>query len=185
MKQKLTDAAIRTLKPNPSARIEISDTERTGLRFRLTPLGKATWVYQKQVKGGARRGFALGSYPAMSLSQARAAALSIQLDAESGKDPVEERVIQKRKAEAEAMAARTVEDILNIYIANHVDQELKPGAAREERKRQLLSYLKPHFKKRIDDFSRADIQRIVDGKQSEGKVVMANRLRAAILAFTH
>lgn len=91
MKQKLTDATIRTLKPNPTSRIEISDTERTGLRFRLTPLGKANWIYQKQVKGGARRGFSLGSYPAMSLSQARAAALAIQIDAESGKDPVEER----------------------------------------------------------------------------------------------
>jgi hypothetical protein len=185
VKQKLTDAAIRSLKPNPSARIEISDTERTGLRFRLTPLGKATWIYQKQVKGGARRGFALGSYPAMSLSQARAAALAIQIDAESGKDPVEEKAIEKRKAEAEALAARTVADILTIYIANHVNQELKPGAAREERKRQLQTYLKPYLKKRIDEFSRADIQRIVDGKQAEGKIVMANRLRAAILAFTH
>lgn len=83
------------------------------------------------------------------------------------------------------MAARTVADILVIYIANYVDQELKPGAAREERKRQLMTYLKPHFKKRIDEFSRADIQRIVDSKQAEGKIVMANRLRAAILAFTH
>lgn len=185
MKQKLTDAAIRTLRPSPAGRIEISDTERAGLRFRLTPLGKATWIYQKQVKGGVRRGFALGSYPAMTLSQARAAALAIQIDAERGRDPVKERAIQKRKADAEALAARTVEDILTIYIANHVDQELKPGAAREERKRQLNTYLKPHLKKRIDEFSRADIQRVVDNKQAEGKIVMANRLRAAILAFTH
>lgn len=185
MKQKLTDAAIRALKPNPASRIEISDTERLGLRFRLSPLGKATWLYQKQVKGGARRGFALGSYPAMSLAQARAASLTIQLAAEGGRDPIEERAIRKRKSEAEALAARTVADILHRYIANHVDQELKPGASREERKRQLMTYLKPHFSKRIDEFSRADIQSIVDAKQAEGKVVMANRLRAAILAFTH
>lgn len=185
MQQKLTDAAIRSLKPNPDKRIEISDTERAGLRFRMTPQGKATWLYQKQVKGGVRRGFTLGTYPAMSLAQARAAALTIQINAESGIDPVKEREEQKRKAEAEALAARTVEDILNLYIANHLDQELKPGAAKEERKRQLITYLKPHMRKRIDALSRADIQRIVDGKQAEGKIVMANRLRAAILAFTH
>jgi integrase len=185
MQQKLTDAALRALKPRVDARIELSDTERAGLRFRLTPTGKATWLYQKQVKGGARRGFTLGSYPAMSLSQARAEALAIQLDAESGIDRVVKQEAIRAKARPDALAARTVEDILNLYIANHIDQELKPGAAREERKGQLRKYLHPHFKKRIDLLARSDLQHIVDIKQAEGKVVMANRLRAAISAFTH
>jgi integrase len=185
MPKKLTDAALRALKPPPDARIEISDTERPGLRFRLTPQGKATWLYQKQVKGGVRRGFTLGSYPAMSLAQARAEALTIQLDAESGIDPVVAKEALRNKAKAEALAARTVEDILKLYISNHIDQELKPGASREERKRQLQTYLKPHFRKRIDDLTRTDIQRIVDMKQAEGKIVMANRLRAALLAFAN
>ena len=87
-------------------------------------------------------------------------------------------------AAAEALTARTVKDILDLYILNHIEQELKPGQAREERKRQLLRYLGPHFTRRIDDVSRADIQKIIDTKQAEGKVVMANRLRAAIAAFT-
>ena len=83
MQQKLTDVALRALKAPMESRIEISDTERVGLRFRLTSSNKATWLYQKQIKGGARRGFTLGSYPAMSLAQARAEALAIQLEAES------------------------------------------------------------------------------------------------------
>ena len=121
----------------------------------------------------------------MSLAQARAAALSIQLDAESGIDRVTEQEALRIGAKAEAMASRTVEDILELYVSNHIDQELKAGSPREERKRQLRTYLKPHFKKRIDDLTRADLQRIVDMKQAERKIVMANRLRAALLAFTH
>ena len=41
------------------------------------------------------------------------------------------------------------------------------------------------MKKRMDDLSRGDIQRIVDAKLADGKVTMANRLRAAICAFAH
>jgi len=88
MRQKLTDVALRALKAPTKSRIEIGDTERVGLRFRLTSSNKATWLYQKQIKGGLRRGFTLGSYPAMSLAQARAEALAIQLEAESGIDRV-------------------------------------------------------------------------------------------------
>jgi hypothetical protein len=65
LKIKLTDIAVRSIKPNPAARIELSDTERSGLRFRMSPKGNASWLYQKKIKGGARRGFKLGSYPAI------------------------------------------------------------------------------------------------------------------------
>ena len=42
----------------------------------------------------------------------------------------------------------------------------------------------PYSSKFIGSLTRADLQIIVDGKQAEGKVVMANRLRAAFSAFT-
>jgi integrase len=184
MQQKLTDVALRALKAPAESRIEISDTERVRLRFRLTSSNKATWLYQKQIKGGIRRRFTLGTYPAMSLAQARAEALAIQLEAESGIDRVATQEALRAAAAAEALTARTVKDVLDLYIVNHIEQELKPGQAREERKRQLLRYLGPHFTRRIDDVSRADIQKIIGTKQAEGKVVMANRPRAAIAAFT-
>ena len=42
----------------------------------------------------------------------------------------------------------------------------------------------PYSSKFIGSLTRADLQIIVDGKQAEGKVVMANRLRAAFSTFT-
>jgi integrase len=67
---------------------------------------------------------------------------------------------------------------------NDIDRDLKDGPAREERKRQLRSNLSPLMTARMDQISRGDLQRIVDGKAAEGKIVMANRLRAALCAFT-
>jgi len=146
----------------------------------MTPQGSVSWLYQKKIKGGARRGFKLGTYPTMSLAQARSAALEIQIEAERGID----RVHAEESAKAQGLAAQSVLDILEIYIATYLDQELKAGQSREERKRQLNTYLLPHFPKRVGALTRSDLQLIVDTKQAEGKVVMANRLRAALSAFT-
>lgn len=184
MKMKLTDAALRAVKPPATGRTVLSDTEREGLRFRLTSNGRASWLFQKQVKGGQRLGITLGSYPAMTLSQARAAAIEIQIEAERGIDRIAMAKAAKAQAEAEALAARTVGEILSLYIANYIEQELKAGPSKEERKRQLRHHLGQQMGKRMDQLTRADLQRIVDAKQAEGKIVMANRLRAALTAFT-
>jgi hypothetical protein len=65
MQQKLTDVALRALKAPTVPRIGIGDTNRVRRCFRLTSSNKATWLHQKQIKGGVRRGFTLGGYPAM------------------------------------------------------------------------------------------------------------------------
>lgn len=184
MKIKLTDAYLRSLKPNPSRRFEITDAERAGLRFRMTPQGSASWLFQKKVKGGLRRGFKLGTYPTMSLAQARSAALEIQIEAERGIDRIQVEEDAKAKLDAEGQMALSVKDVLELYITTYLDQELKAGQSRDERKQQLRAYLSPYYSKFIGSLTRSDLQIIVDGKQAEGKVVMANRLRAALSAFT-
>ena len=62
----------------------------------MSPQGNASWIYQKKIKGGLRRGFYLGSYPSVALSEARSAASEIQIKAERGIDPV---LIAKDQAE--------------------------------------------------------------------------------------
>ena len=184
MRVELTPAFIKSLKKDPSRRIEISDTKRGGLRFRLNPIGKPTWLFQKKIKGGARRGFTLGTYPEMTLAQARLAAQEIELIAGRGIDPVKEAEHEKKLRQSQKLAQRTVEDILNLYINTYIEQELKAGQSRDERKRQLMTYLGPYYSTYIADLSRADLQMIVDDKQADGKKVMANRIRAALRAFT-
>jgi len=184
VKKKMTDRFIRSIVPNPTQRIEISDTERVGLRFRMSTKGNASWLYQKKIKNGARRGYKLGSFPAMSLAEARSAALEMQIQAEHGVDSVRDARNTKQLLEAEELAKRSVKDILDLYISTYLEQELKVGQSRDERKRQLTTYLAPFNSTYISDLSRADLQLIIDGKQAEGKKVMANRIRAALRAFT-
>ena len=184
VKKKMTDRFIRSIVPDPTQRIEISDTERVGLRFRMSTKGNASWLYQKKIKNGARRGYKLGSFPAMSLAEARSAALEMQIQAEHGVDLVQAAKDTKGLLEAEELARRSVENILDLYISSYVEQELKAGQSRDERKRQLTTYLAPFNSTYISDLSRADLQMMIDAKQAEGKIVMANRIRAALRAFT-
>ncbi|MBS4009424.1 MAG: site-specific integrase [Roseovarius sp.] len=184
MRKKLTDQLIKSTKPPAEGRTVLTDTERAGLRFRITASGSATFLLEKKIKGGKRRAFTLGSYPAMSLADARAEALRIELEAQMGIDRVEAAHAQKATHASEALAARTVGNILDVYIASHIDRNLKEGQSREERKRQLTVSLSPYLSSRMDQLSRADLQGIVDGKADEGRIPMANRLHAAICAFT-
>jgi hypothetical protein len=184
MRRKMTDQLLKSIKPPATGRIVVTDTDRPGLRFRMAASGSASFLLEKKIKGGKRRAFTLGTYPNMSLASARAEALRIEIEAQTGVDRIEAAKAQVEARAAEALAARCVNDILDIYIANHIDRDLKDGPAREERKRQLRSNLSPLMTARMDQISRGDLQRIVDGKAAEGKIVMANRLRAALCAFT-
>jgi integrase len=182
-KVKLTDKFLKAMVAPSEGRVEVYDTERAGLRIRLYPSGKMTWLYQKQIKGGARRAHTLGTYPNLTLAAARALSLSIEAEAEVGVDRVEVKAEANRKAEAEVLAARSVAEILEIYVSTHIRRNLKVGNSRTEREVQLRAHLKPLLSTRIDSVKRADLQRIVDGKAAEGKVTMANRLRAAFTGF--
>jgi len=184
MKKKMTDRLIRSITPDRIKRIEICDTERVGLRFRMSTKGNASWLYQKKIKGGVRRGFHLGNYPSMSLAEARSAALQIQVQAERGIDPLLVAQEREKLVEAERLAKKSVKAILDLYVKNHIEQELKFGQSRDERKRQLYAAFSERLDSPISEITRTELQSVIDDKQAEGKVYMANRIRAAIRAFT-
>lgn len=179
----LTDKFIQAMVAPAEGRIEFYDTKRQGLRIRHYPTGKKTWLYQKLVKGGPRRAISLGSYPTMSLALARSEALKIQSEAEQGVDRVGLKAETQRQAAAEALAARSLGDILELYVATHITQNLKDGNSKKERVVQLRTHLGPLLSRRVDSITRPELQNIVDMKLAEGKVTMANRLRSAFTGF--
>jgi integrase len=141
-------------------------------------------LFEKKVKGGRRLALTIGTYPEWTLAEARAEALRIELEAQAGIDRVKI-ANEHRTARAAAEAqARTVGDLLEIYISQHVQVNLKPGRSRLERERQLRACFAELSGLRLADLKRGDLQKIVDGKAAEGKHVMANRLSAAVCAFT-
>lgn len=183
--EKLTDRLLRNTKAPQTGRITISDTERAGLRFRVTANGARSFLFEKKVKGGRRIATTIGSYPECTLANARAQALILATEAQAGVDRAKVAEQERAAQELEAAQAKTVNDVLERYIGQHVRVNLKSGQSREERERQLRTYLAPFSDIRIGDLTRANIQGIVDNKAAEGRRVMANRLRSAICAFTH
>lgn len=183
MKVNLTDTFIRAIKPSTDRYTFYTDAKNAGLSIRVNSRGTLVWIIQKKVKGGRRNYFTLGSYPAVTLKAAREQAYAVQAEAEAGIDRIE--VAKKAKAAelAEQLAARSVKDILEIYFATYVEQNLKPRKSRKDRVAQLRTHLGALADEPITKVTRADLQEIIDAKAAEGKPVMANRVRAAFTAF--
>lgn len=190
MKKELTNAFLMKLKPPLEGRNEISDTKRTGLRLRVYP-ARAVWMYEKRVKGGAKRKHTFGTYctwsPAgkredgvLGLAEARALALEIEAEAARGFDRVLEAQQTRREQERAAATAQTLQDVLDAYDELHLSNLKRQG----ERKRQLEDALKKHLAQPIGDLTRASLQKPIDDKAKEGKLFMANRIRAALKHFT-
>ncbi|WP_299503240.1 site-specific integrase [uncultured Roseobacter sp.] len=181
MKKELSDPVLKAEKPPEKGRKELSDTKRPGLRFRLSSSGRATWIYEKRVKGGVKRKHTLGAWPKpVSLARARAMALEIEAEAARGFDRVEHAQQQKAEAEAAKSATLSVRQVLDIYDALHLSG-LRGGV---DRKRQIENALADHLNRPMQSLGRADIQKPVDEKAKEGRKIFANRIRSALVAFT-
>jgi integrase len=171
---RLSAKSIAALSPPPKGRVELVDTEATGLRFRLSSRGAASWSLQVNVNGEKRR-FTVGEYPAVGLSKARDEARRLRAEALSGHDPIR----TKRALKAKAATALTTEAALISYAALHL-ADLRSA---EEREIQLRSALGPYLDRPIEALSRSELQGAIDAKAGQGHPVAANRLRAALSHF--
>jgi integrase len=82
---KLSDALLRKLKPT-GIRYEIPDGITIGLRARVSASGKATFILKAKNSANQLKTITLGTYPEMSLKEARDQALKSRLDLKDGKD---------------------------------------------------------------------------------------------------
>jgi integrase len=180
VKRELTDRYLRTLSAPDAGRLEVSDTKRTGLRFRLSATGRATWVFEKRVKGGTKRKHTLGTWPAVTLSEARKVALEIEAESSQGVDRVA--IAEQRHLEEEAakVARLTVREVLRNYNELHLSQ-LRGGA---ERLRQIEQSFESRMDLPISNLETKHLQVAIDAKLTAGRAVFANRIRSALRAFT-
>lgn len=63
----LNDKQLKALKPPETGRLELTDTEARGLKFRLTASGHASWSVQVRI-GPDKRRFTIGAYPEVGLN---------------------------------------------------------------------------------------------------------------------
>jgi integrase len=172
----LTDALIRGLESPVAGRIEVSDPSCRGLCLRVTPGGAKTFGFRSRPPGGGRpQRLTLGTYPDLSLRNARGKADKLRQVIIAGKNPF----AQKQDALARSFAA-LAERYLNEHARRH-----KRSAAKDERNLRL--HILPRWGDR--DFAtigRGDVIALIERIVSAGKPVLANhvhRLISGIFSF--
>lgn len=154
-----------------SAKVETGEqmlADGDGLYLRVRPSGKA-WVYRYTADGKTRK-LQIGTYPAISLAEARAKALELTRERNNGVDPVKARAAreeEQRQAEAAQAARITVRDLfdrwMTVEIVGHKDGGDYVRATME---RHAL----PHLEKMLaTDVRKGHITGVVDRLTAAGK----------------
>lgn len=118
----LTDAWLKSVYRKSRAR-SIEKADRDGMGVRVTPAGKVVFQLRFRHQGKAAR-MDLGSYPAMSLKDARDEAIKRRGQLEQGQDPR----TMKRVEQASIAAAHTNESLIREWHARYCEMN-KVGAA--------------------------------------------------------
>lgn len=165
----LSDLHIKKLVPRGD-RFEVSDGK--GLSIRIMPTGTKTWVFRYMIDGTARR-MTIGTYPTISLSEARELHAKAMQEVERGIDPG----VKQKEAKATRKAAPTVADLLEEYWA----MELKATSSGKARKRMVEKDALPVWgKRKVSTITRRDAVLLVDNVR-ERAPIMANRLQGVLV----
>ena len=115
----------------------------TGLALNVTKYGSRSWVMRFQIKG-KRRDMGLGSYPSVTLAQARESARAAREVLRQGMDPVEHARAARQRLIVEQETAVVFADAATHYIATH-EHGWRNAKHAQQWRNTLNTYASPHF----------------------------------------
>lgn len=118
----LSDSAIRALKPRKTA-YKVSDEK--GLYLMVTPAGGRLWKLKFRTSTGVEKKLSLGSYPELSLKEARNRRDDARRNLANGIDPAEKKRRDIHAAKVSAMNTFTA--VAEAYIAKNERDGLAPN----------------------------------------------------------
>ena len=163
---KLSARGIMALRTD-RAREEFWDTVTPGLVLRVSgSSGAKTWAVRYRMNGMRRRQ-KLGTYPRLSLADARAAAREVLMHADAGEDPAQKRADRK-------VGRYTFGELADEVLEARAMRTRE--ATRRERARLLGKELLPMWGRRpAADITRREVVHLVEGIARRGAPVVANR----------
>jgi integrase len=172
----LSDAAVRALRPRDRP-FKVGDA--AGLYVLVSPTGSRLWRLN-YMRAGRQKTLALGSYPAVSLAEARSARDAAKAQLRGGIDPVE--VIKVEKAAA-AAAVTTFADVATEWFKVKVmDEKRAPNTIR--RTEWLLDVLNAGIGGRpIATIEAPDLLEVLRRVEANGNHEATKRLRATASAI--
>lgn len=171
----LTDKEIRALKPKPNKQYTVSGLGERGLSVVVSYGGAKVFYYRYTTHEGKQSRIKLGSYPALSLSNATKRAREFRVNVDKGDDPARDK--QKQRLEVRQQQIKTVNDLWNDYRRRVGDN--KRSADFE------LSIWRTHLEKvfsslDVRDFSRSAIMHFLDEIRLSKSPALANRTQALL-----
>lgn len=167
----LSAKLVERLKPPNSGQLEIFDSTLPGFGIRVSKGGRKAWVLLYRANGRKRR-LTLGSYPALSLGDARTAARTAVQAVQRGDDPALEK--QHKRATQPA----TFGELANDYIERYAKVRKRSWKNDES---NLRLHVLPHWQQRkLDSIKRADVVALVEGPEANGQPHLARQLLATV-----
>lgn len=166
---RFTKATLDSLPlPEAGKRTEYSDDRVPDLRLRVTSTGAKSFCVFKRVRGGSPIRETLGSYPAMTIDQARTKAAEVVANIAGGANPSEVR----RAARGEL----TFGQLFNEYLERHARPNKRTW---EDDLQRYEQYLKtPLQAKKLSQIDQQTIRRLLDSITSNGHPAVSNRVKA-------
>jgi integrase len=173
---RITKRSVEALRPKSI----ISDEEIMGFVARRPGSGAVTYGFRYRPKDGParQRWLTLGRHGNITVEQARTLAKKRAGEVADARDPVaEDRAKQVEKEKAKLALSNTVNAILDVFVARHVNQ-LRSGY---QIVRAFNVYVRPRIGKiAIYDLKRRDIVEMLDAIEDENGPVMADRVLAHV-----
>ena len=171
----LTHRTIETLKAR-TAPYRVPDTRCKGLAVRVATSGLKTFDLSFRIKGAGFKRVSLGSFPEVTLDEARDRANALTKAARAGVD-----LLAKEKAEAASKVRRlTVAGLIETYCAKQVRGKLRTARELENRlKRALQSKLDTP----AEDLKRRDLRELFDEAAEAGFSREAEKRRQTVGAM--
>jgi integrase len=164
----LTSASVERIKPPTKGQVDHFDKGYPGLAMRVSYGGGKSFVFFYRIAGKLRR-MSLGTYPAISLAEAREAWRDARLDVAAGRDPAQLRKREKPATDFEGVSRewlRRDQKKNRSYndVAGAVERELIPAWGHRS----------------INEITRRDILDLIDTIADRGAVTMARRVQAYV-----
>ena len=168
MRHSLTAPFVKNVKPQ-AMRMEYWD-RGLGLRVSDTTASEVSksWIVMYRHRRKLRR-LTLGTFPTLSLNDARLAAQRALRAAQLGEDPAGEKQA--------ARDALTFGDIATHYLENYAKIHKRESSVYAD-ERMIESDLKPWANLSAKDITRADVAKLIDGIVERGARIKANRVLA-------
>jgi integrase len=168
-KASLTAVSVERIKPPVTGQVDHFDRGYPGLTLRVSYGGRRTWMLMFRHAGKFHR-MTLGSYPLMSLAEARVAWRDARQEVEAGRDP---RAVREKPA-----------DDFAAVLEDWLKRDQAGNRSADDVRRSVTKDALPYWQHRpVNEITKRDVMDVIDAVVDRGSPVQARRLQAHLHRF--